>query len=96
MTQREQVKFFMCSKCRARLKGYGFICIDIVEYVCCAYLNGETCNYMIGRTPSYLKTMVGFLEDKGYIVSREVGDAIYMTPNIEDGESRFCWCELQR
>ncbi len=84
----------ICADCKSRVKGYGFICYDVLEQVC---RDAITEQYSVYHGEEGMDTLIEFLEKKGLLISTDIHDnLILLLPNTRHGiqcKNVFCWCE---
>ena len=82
----------ICENCCNRVKGYGFICYDVVEQVC---KDSITDNFTVYQGEEGMDTLIEFLEKKGLIISTDIhDDLIVLRPSRPHSkQNRFCWCK---
>lgn len=84
----------ICSECSERLRNYGFICFDLMQRICEVYLDANIVA-LAPSCPTYLHTIVSFLERKGLLVSSDIELDIMLKPNgrYDPGRNVYCWCK---
>jgi len=84
----------MCPRCYKKVFSYGLFCGELLELVCSNASKKILSVYHETQSGSAAKTVVGYLERKGYLVTIDGPDKyIAIKPSRKAVEGVFCWCE---